>query len=765
MDLTDFDAEKEIELHVAEIVGKMFVRRRGKSLTRVKIKDVFRLLQNLKQFGVVTHVIRYAESEEEDNPCALFMGIQFNTEEGEQGSPSPERPSPIASRTRCRKKGKKAPEVLRETFPLNQFVVSSRIEAGLTHLPPFTSDVDSLSSERKSIADHHFLTRLSLANRLRPISGIFIYSGKRSKFSKESSSMSPRAVITPLPVGRLSPDHHHLTRLAMADMPSDHKPPTELHGDGLFDSQLGRVRFQPGRVNPELGSSQPKQAEKQNSTPTPLEKSFAELFPTQQQTGTSIINQLTSENTFWLITTPSLGVKSFIQGRPTLSFADAETEELAASYRFSLDSGTVPSCRGILLVAFDSPRRGERFPSTNFKIRAILRLGSHKVAVPLSPTIRRRGNERRSRTTTIRFPSSLRVDRDPTHQFSSSLGRHPIVQNFRCRWVAPPFLPSPGGRSLPDNHLCVGLCGEHNHSVGIGQRRLTGNGPFLPQPGRLPFSTRSTHPSHCPSQLRPKCSRLLNLFQKLWVLIYQTKVTFANSSLLIPNQMKLEFAATSMADRRSPSPTRKHKHWRLTFALRSLGNSRTVFPLTANSTDCSQNSASRVRLHFPELPAHLFRKDALFAIANNIGTPLQIADSTFNQSNLANARVCVEIDLLKPLLKEIDIQICGLTIVQSIVYEHIPSYCSLCKHVGHRDADCYSKGNHSPKTDCKYFLANAKPASIGAMHNINGRPTLIFSDEETQSLAAKFRFALVGKFSHGSPPYSQLHRLLVNSGL
>ncbi|KAK4385709.1 Retrovirus-related Pol polyprotein from transposon TNT 1-94 [Sesamum angolense] len=34
---------------------------------------------------------------------------------------------------------------------------------------------------------------------------------------------------------------------------------------------------------------------------------------------------------------------------------------------------------------------------------------------------------------------------------------------------------------------------------------------------------------------------------------------------------------------------------------------------------------------------HLYRKDALFAIANNIGTPLQIADSTLNQSNLAKA--------------------------------------------------------------------------------------------------------------------------------
>ncbi|KAL0346346.1 UNVERIFIED_CONTAM: hypothetical protein Sradi_4465900 [Sesamum radiatum] len=44
-------------------------------------------------------------------------------------------------------------------------------------------------------------------------------------------------------------------------------------------------------------------------------------------------------------------------------------------------------------------------------------------------------------------------------------------------------------------------------------------------------------------------------------------------------------------------------------------------------------------------------------------------------------------------------------------------------------------------------------------------PTIIFSDAETQSLAANFRYALVGKFSHGSPPYSQLHRLLYNSGI
>ncbi|KAL0344210.1 UNVERIFIED_CONTAM: hypothetical protein Sangu_1308400 [Sesamum angustifolium] len=103
----------------------------------------------------------------------------------------------------------------------------------------------------------------------------------------------------------------------------------------------------------------------------------------------------------------------------------------------------------------------------------------------------------------------------------------------------------------------------------------------------------------------------------------------------------------------------------------------------------------------------------------NIGTPLQIADSTFNQSNLANARVCVEIDLLKPLLKEIDIQICGTTIVQSIVYEHIPSYCSLCKHVGHCDADCYSTGN-APKPHPNRRHSGKKNAAV-ENHKLKGK--------------------------------------------
>ncbi|KAL0329001.1 UNVERIFIED_CONTAM: hypothetical protein Sradi_4886800 [Sesamum radiatum] len=110
----------------------------------------------------------------------------------------------------------------------------------------------------------------------------------------------------------------------------------------------------------------------------------------------------------------------------------------------------------------------------------------------------------------------------------------------------------------------------------------------------------------------------------------------------------------------------------------------------------TESSIVPVWVSLPELPAHLFRKDVLFVIAKIIGTPLQIDHSTANQSKFLKARVCVEIDLLKPMPQEVDLQICGETIVQKIEYEQVLTYCSLCHHVGYQDSACYSKGN-APK--------------------------------------------------------------------
>ncbi|KAK4415423.1 hypothetical protein Salat_2649700 [Sesamum alatum] len=88
---------------------------------------------------------------------------------------------------------------------------------------------------------------------------------------------------------------------------------------------------------------------------------------------------------------------------------------------------------------------------------------------------------------------------------------------------------------------------------------------------------------------------------------------------------------------------------------------------TPTFTPTQESSVVPIWVCFPELPAHLFRKEALFSVASMIGSPLQIDEHTLNMSKLSQARVCVEIDLLEPITEEFDLQINGITIVQKVV--------------------------------------------------------------------------------------------------
>ncbi|KAL0334278.1 UNVERIFIED_CONTAM: hypothetical protein Sangu_1584000 [Sesamum angustifolium] len=137
-----------------------------------------------------------------------------------------------------------------------------------------------------------------------------------------------------------------------------------------------------------------------------------------------------------------------------------------------------------------------------------------------------------------------------------------------------------------------------------------------------------------------------------------------------------------------------------------------IFKWSPTFTPGQESSVVPVWACLPELPAHLFHKNALFTIASMIGTPLQIDDFTFNQSKLSKARICVEIDVTHSLMEEFDILIHGTTITQKVEYEQVPHYCRLCKHVGHQDTECYSKGNatkpHRRIPDAKQYHKQGK---------------------------------------------------------
>ncbi|KAL0406373.1 UNVERIFIED_CONTAM: hypothetical protein Slati_3951200 [Sesamum latifolium] len=98
-----------------------------------------------------------------------------------------------------------------------------------------------------------------------------------------------------------------------------------------------------------------------------------------------------------------------------------------------------------------------------------------------------------------------------------------------------------------------------------------------------------------------------------------------------------------------------------------------------------------VWIKFPELPCHLFEKNALFGIASLIGKPLRMDEPTADLSRPSMARVCVELDLTASRTPAIFLEVDDLTIRQSVIYENCPLYCSHCKHLGHDQTTCLNK--------------------------------------------------------------------------
>lgn len=66
-----------------------------------------------------------------------------------------------------------------------------------------------------------------------------------------------------------------------------------------------------------------------------------------------------------------------------------------------------------------------------------------------------------------------------------------------------------------------------------------------------------------------------------------------------------------------------------------------------------------------------------------IGAPLRIDESTATLVHPGVAQVFVEVNLLGILEKEIGLDIRSMMIIQSVIYERTPQYCTLCLRLGH----------------------------------------------------------------------------------
>lgn len=92
-------------------------------------------------------------------------------------------------------------------------------------------------------------------------------------------------------------------------------------------------------------------------------------------------------------------------------------------------------------------------------------------------------------------------------------------------------------------------------------------------------------------------------------------------------------------------------------------------------------------IRFPELPIELYDRAVFKEIGSAIGPILRIDAYTASGSRSSYARLCVQVDLEKPLINMIRIGKCK----QVVLYEGISALCFSYSRLGHtQDKCCYS---------------------------------------------------------------------------
>ncbi|KAG8386899.1 hypothetical protein BUALT_Bualt03G0196800 [Buddleja alternifolia] len=78
---------------------------------------------------------------------------------------------------------------------------------------------------------------------------------------------------------------------------------------------------------------------------------------------------------------------------------------------------------------------------------------------------------------------------------------------------------------------------------------------------------------------------------------------------------------------------------------------------------------------FPDLPVAFYHRKSIHNIACLIGSPLKIDEATADYTRPSFARICIEINLLDPLVHEIWLGDDDGDITQRVIYENTPIYC------------------------------------------------------------------------------------------
>ncbi|KAG8380565.1 hypothetical protein BUALT_Bualt06G0028800 [Buddleja alternifolia] len=160
-----------------------------------------------------------------------------------------------------------------------------------------------------------------------------------------------------------------------------------------------------------------------------------------------------------------------------------------------------------------------------------------------------------------------------------------------------------------------------------------------------------------------------------------------------------------------------------------------------------------VWVNFPGLPAHFFDKKGLYTIAELIGRPLWVDESTISGLRPNVARACIEINLLEERVFEIWIGYGTHGILQKVVYEDPPIFCTCCKTLGHEHSTCHLSGKKpqitpsetlfQPQEDLREVLkrkngknVEGSPAPAKNSENVDGEGTSKMCDKPNPKLVS-----------------------------
>ncbi|XP_028077874.1 uncharacterized protein LOC114279793 [Camellia sinensis] len=182
-------------------------------------------------------------------------------------------------------------------------------------------------------------------------------------------------------------------------------------------------------------------------------------------------------------------------------------------------------------------------------------------------------------------------------------------------------------------------------------------------------------------------------------------------------------------------------------------------------------TTTAVWVRFLELSIEYYQEKVLYAIAKAIGKPLKIDWNTAMVTRRKFARVCVEMDLSKPLKPKFMLE--GM--VYSIEYESLHSFCFLCGRIDHQKEACRFKTPSAPsmvdnlailvtgKSDPQHAIDNShlhqqceKDEIFGPWMLVTKRNKRIAQHKRAQEPTStitntnSFRYLEVGQDSHGN---------------